>query len=338
MHNEPLALYRASRSMQASRMSETWLVAPGFMMCETCSVPPHGAVFLVCRTLASFFPATSIQSSWHRFVPNSEAHINRPGRYGADLLARSRGPHVPADDMAAPGAAATVTARLTVSWPCQSRHRCLRHHQPGHHTCSPGAKGSRGRGWRLPLSRIEWTLGSTQFQSPHRHLRRLPCQPPSPIPPTPADSSVEVPGFGRKGEGKDASYGLPVPEPQVVSRADLPPEAQQPAAGEARMDAEPTEAIPPPIAATTKNVEEWIPNGFTQLVNLSRKVPPEIGVLWRGGLQRQVEWPLHKGGALPRAGSARGSGPKGPRDIHIRGLRGNQTGEEDPHSLCGGPN
>ena len=35
MHNEPLALYRASRSMQTSHMGESWLVALGFLKFDT---------------------------------------------------------------------------------------------------------------------------------------------------------------------------------------------------------------------------------------------------------------------------------------------------------------
>ena len=95
---------------------------------------------------------------------------------------------------------------------------------------------------------------------------------------------MEVPGFGRKGVGKFANYGLLVPAPQVVPVSELPPEAQTPLELATGLDAEPTFEIPPPIAATTQNVEEWIQNGYTELVNLSGKVPPEIGesILWRG--------------------------------------------------------
>ena len=50
------------------------------------------------------------------------------------------------------------------------------------------------------------------------------------------------------------------------------------------LDAEPIAEIPPPIAATTDEVEEWIQCGYTQLVHLSSKIPPEIGesILWKG--------------------------------------------------------
>ena len=101
---------------------------------------------------------------------------------------------------------------------------------------------------------------------------------------TKIEESIEVPGFGRKGEGKDANYGVQVPEPQVVPVSQLPPEDQALLERPPGLDMEPTAEIPPPIAATTEVVEEWIQDGFTQLVNLSGKIPPEIGesILWRG--------------------------------------------------------
>ena len=118
--------------------------------------------------------------------------------------------------------------------------------------------------------------------------------PPPPVPPSMSsassmegrktEQSVEVPGFGRKGEGKDANYGVQVPEPQVVSSAELPPEAQQLAAGAAtHLDAR-TDEIPPPIAASAELVEEWLRDWYTPVENLSGKIPPEIGesILWRG--------------------------------------------------------
>ena len=42
--------------------------------------------------------------------------------------------------------------------------------------------------------------------------------------------------------------------------------------------------IPPPIAATTQDVEEWMTTGYKPLTNISQKIPPEVGesILWRG--------------------------------------------------------
>ena len=101
---------------------------------------------------------------------------------------------------------------------------------------------------------------------------------------TKIEESIEVPGFGRKGEGKNANYGVQVPEPQVVPVSELPPEARTLLERPPGLDTEPTSEIPPPIAATTEVVEEWIREGLTQLVNLSGKIPPEVGesILWRG--------------------------------------------------------
>ena len=69
--------------------------------------------FLVCKCLASFLPATLIQPPWLGFLPNSAASDNRPVWFEADLFARSPGPLVPTDDMLAPDAVATATARPT---------------------------------------------------------------------------------------------------------------------------------------------------------------------------------------------------------------------------------
>ena len=122
--------------------------------------------------------------------------------------------------------------------------------------------------------------------------RRVPTPPPRPpssltSPPldfSKIEESIEVPGFGRKGEGKDANYGAQVPEPQVVSISELPPEVRGKMELGPDLDAELTSGIPQPIAATTSEVEGWIQSGYTKLVNLSSKVPPEVGesILWKG--------------------------------------------------------
>ena len=57
--------------------------------------------------------------------------------------------------------------------------------------------------------------------------------------------------------------------------------------------------MPPAIAATTEEVEEWMRSGFKKLTNISTKSPPEVGepVLWRGvrtgkqgGMSTKVEF------------------------------------------------
>ena len=125
-----------------------------------------------------------------------------------------------------------------------------------------------------------------------RSKPRVPTPPPRPPPwlaSPPAEfskieHSVEVPGFGRKGEGKDANYGTQVKEPQVVPISELPPEVRGKVELEPDLDAALASEIPDPIAATTSEVEEWIESGYTRLVDLSSKIPPEIGesILWKG--------------------------------------------------------
>ena len=122
-----------------------------------------------------------------------------------------------------------------------------------------------------------------------RPVSTPPPRPPSSSTSPPLDfskieESIEVPGFGRKGEGKDAKYGTQVPEPQMVSISELPPEVRGKVELEPDLDAALASEIPDPIAATTSEVEEWIESGYTRLVDLSSKVPPEIGesILWKG--------------------------------------------------------
>ena len=117
--------------------------------------------------------------------------------------------------------------------------------------------------------------------------------PPAPIPawtPKPSSSTkstaVFVPGFGLKGEGKSANYGVAIAPPTKVPPPDVP-DALQPGSASASPggEAPPSdEGIPPAIAATTELVEEWVSGSFKQLTNISTKIPPEIGesVLWKG--------------------------------------------------------
>ena len=76
---------------------------------------------------------------------------------------------------------------------------------------------------------------------------------------------------------------MQVPEPQVVSISELPPEARKPLELGPDLDAWCTSELPPPIAATTEIVEEWVQNEITELVNSSGKILAEIGesILWR---------------------------------------------------------
>ena len=122
--------------------------------------------------------------------------------------------------------------------------------------------------------------------------RRVPTPPPRPPPSLASpplefskiEHSIEVPSFGRKGEGKDANYGTQVPEPQVVPISELPPWRRGKVEHLPDLDTAPASEIPQPIAATTSEVEEWIESGYTRLVDLSSKIPPEIGesILWKG--------------------------------------------------------
>ena len=112
-------------------------------------------------------------------------------------------------------------------------------------------------------------------------------QPPPPPTPEPSRYAVFVPGFGCKGEGKVANYGVAIALPSVATEEDLPPGLQQPGSSSSAQGVEaPPEAplIPTPIPATTQEVEEWMSSSFKPLTNISTNFPPEVGdsVLWRG--------------------------------------------------------
>ena len=107
---------------------------------------------------------------------------------------------------------------------------------------------------------------------------------PNPTPEAPVETAVFVRGFGFKGEGKSSNYGTSIDPPSVVAPADLPPALQGPSSSSSQAAAPPIPDVPPPIAATTEDVEEWVATNFKPLKNLSTKCPPEIGenILWRG--------------------------------------------------------
>jgi hypothetical protein len=99
--------------------------------------------------------------------------------------------------------------------------------------------------------------------------------------------SVFVPGFGRKGEGKGANYGVAIAPPTVVAPADLPAALQQPSSSsDPQVDvlrrAQPL--MPQPLPATSELVEQWITTSFHRLTNISKNIPPVAGetCLWRG--------------------------------------------------------
>ena len=129
--------------------------------------------------------------------------------------------------------------------------------------------------------------------------RRLPLPPPAatteswtdtwPVfePVEVTSQAVFVPGFGSKGEGKSANYGLSIAPPSLVPPAALPAAVQQASSSSGLHGAEapPSDPlIPPPIPATSELVEEWVSTNFKSLLNISTKTPPEVGdnVLWRG--------------------------------------------------------
>ena len=102
-----------------------------------------------------------------------------------------------------------------------------------------------------------------------------------PAPAQPQELSVFVPGFGRKGEGKGANYGVAIAPPTVVAPADLPSALQQPSSpSDLQVDvlqrAQPL--IPEPLPATSELVEQWITTCFHRLTNISTNIPPVVGI------------------------------------------------------------
>ena len=107
-----------------------------------------------------------------------------------------------------------------------------------------------------------------------------------------------VPGFGRKGEGKGANYGVAIASPTVVALADLPAALQQPSSSagpEVAVLRRTQPLMPPHLPATSELVEEWMAN-FHQLTNISTNIPPAVGetVLWRGVKMGRKGYPSTK--------------------------------------------
>ena len=94
-----------------------------------------------------------------------------------------------------------------------------------------------------------------------------------------------VQGFGLKGVGKGANYGVGIPPPTAVDPQDLPLPLQQTWTSSEAQDALGFDVIPPPpVAATSEMVEEWVSSLYRPLTNISTEIPPPVGasVLWRG--------------------------------------------------------
>ena len=96
-----------------------------------------------------------------------------------------------------------------------------------------------------------------------------------------------VHGFGRKGTGKDANYGVAIPPPVLLEADAVPPPAQQASSSSDQQCSAPIPtqpAYPPPIPVSPEKIDEWIAENFRPLGRVSSKMPPEIGeeVLWRG--------------------------------------------------------
>ena len=88
----------------------------------------------------------------------------------------------------------------------------------------------------------------------------------------------------KKGEGKSANYGTAIPPPTLVDPSDLPEAIRPVSSVLVKEDPCKDDDTPPPIPATTEDVEMWMETGFRKLTNMSTKSPPEVGesVLWRG--------------------------------------------------------
>ena len=132
---------------------------------------------------------------------------------------------------------------------------------------------------------------------PGRESAPAPTLPAAPLAPTsapapsepPPPKAVYVTGFGCKGEGKGANYGISIPPPSLVFGWEVPQwsggaSSHEGAAKQEPGAERPESACPDPIAASPAEVERWIAGCFRPLTNISTKMPPEIGesVLWRG--------------------------------------------------------
>ena len=103
----------------------------------------------------------------------------------------------------------------------------------------------------------------------------------SPAPAEPSPSAVFVLGFGCKGEGMDANDGVATAPSTLLAAADLPLICSNPAvlqgSKEARSSPQSEPLIPPPISATSEEIENRVSSCFRPLTNISTKSFPEVG-------------------------------------------------------------
>ena len=165
----------------------------------------------------------------------------------------------------------------------------------GLHACQLCGKGGHGAGDCRLIASPPTPLALPSREGPEPQQIAPPPTPPAavpapsakPAPAQPQELSVIVPGFGRKGEGKGANYGVAIAPPTVVAFADLPAALQQPSSSSLTPVDQLRRAhfgCPSPLPATSELVEQWITGSYHRLQNISKNLPPATGetCLWRG--------------------------------------------------------
>ena len=175
---------------------------------------------------------------------------------------------------------------------CKGRPSCLytRFGCPhGRHACQSCGReghGSEDCRWKRPMPEVVAPTKRPPLAVPAETGQSSAESRPLPKSAALAGNAVFVQGFGYKGEGKMANYGVTVPMPSLVPRGDVanaPPQGSTSSCSQLGAARPSDPLIPSPIQATAEEVEEWMSNSYKPLQNISKKNPPEVGesVLWR---------------------------------------------------------
>ena len=246
MCSEPPALCRASHSLQASRLCFVF---------DTSS-SPLVVTMSSCSLMESFW---LLQGIFHCFSL-CRLHLSSHAATAPEVLRglSSSSPNKRAADVHPQATLVSVrTSRAPVVRPGWAWSRGLPHPRGSTHPCATISTGAckisidgfheQGEG---PVRIQSWCChcpttttcrkSTTTTCEAHTFLS------PALAEPTTSSSSVFVPGFGCKGEGKSANYGIAIAPPSLVADADRPVALQQPgSASELHMGARP----PPPEIA-----------------------------------------------------------------------------------------
>ena len=159
-----------------------------------------------------------------------------------------------------------------------------RHNCPfGLHACKKCGKPGHG------AENCRFTASQTEMVPPVEHSPPPPAgpawtkssaaAPSSSLPAEAKSQAVVVPGFGCKGEGKSANYGVAIAPPSLLAPPDVPfPLQPSSSSGPPVAEAPPSEpVIPRAIAPTTEEVEDWLRSSYKKAHEHQHEDPSRSG-------------------------------------------------------------